>query len=84
MHTLTEYIGFATTAKFGLMYAEDVSEAVKRTWDIAIELIVNPSFWSLALSQGSEFVNFLHAFKAMRDGFASRTFVYGLLTAIKH
>jgi hypothetical protein len=54
-----------------------------RTWDICLDIIRNRSFWELAAKNGAEFVHFLKAFKAMRAGFASGNFVYGLIVATK-
>jgi hypothetical protein len=83
LHTLTEYIAFARTAGLRVRHARDISAHVARTWDLALGLITKPAFWSLAAAQGSEFVSFLKAFRAMRAGYASRTFEYGMLVAEK-
>jgi hypothetical protein len=66
-----------------VVYMEDVSMATARTWDLCLSTIASPSLWALAASRGLEFVAFLKAFKAMRDGFASGCFRYALIVAEK-
>jgi hypothetical protein len=40
-------------------------------------------FWQLATRHGNEFVNHLRSFRAMRAGYRSGHFVYGLFVAKK-
>lgn len=63
---------------------EVLNENCARTWDICLEIIKNRSFWQLAAKHGARFVSHLKAFQAMRAGFASGNFVYGLLIARRH
>jgi hypothetical protein len=49
-----------------------------------LDIIKNRSLWKLAATKGAMFVDFLGAFRAMRAGFASEKFVYGLLVAQKN
>jgi hypothetical protein len=51
--------------------------------DIILEIIKDQNFWALAANHGSQFVTWLKAFHAMRAGFASGNFVYGLPVAAK-
>jgi len=44
-------------------------------------IIKDKTFWSLAVKLGAGFVTYLKAFHAMRAGFASGSFVYGLFIA---
>jgi hypothetical protein len=46
--------------------------------DISLQLVASPSLWALAFSQGRDFVSFLRAFKAMRTGFSTGSFRYGI------
>lgn len=50
-----------------------------KTWDISLDIIQQKDFWRLAAKKGGEFVRFLRGFSAMRAGYASGNFVYGLL-----
>jgi len=52
-----------------------------KTWDISLDIIKEKEFWRLAASKGGEFVRFLRGFSAMRAGYASGNFAYGLLVA---
>jgi tocopherol O-methyltransferase len=52
-----------------------------KTWDVSLEIIKDKSLWTLAAKHGSHFISFLKAFQAMRAGFASGNFVYGLFVA---
>jgi tocopherol O-methyltransferase len=63
--------------------SHDVSNNCAKTWDVCLDIIKNRALWKLAASHGSEFLDFLTAFKAMRAGFASGSFVYGLMVARK-
>lgn len=83
MKTLNDYKSFIEDAGLEMVEIQDISANVSKTWDICLDIIKNPSLWKLALKHGREFVEFLKAFSAMRNGFASKTFVYGLITAKK-
>jgi hypothetical protein len=63
--------------------AEDVSQRVDKTWELTSEIIKKTDVWSLAAKKGKDFICFLKAFHAMRQGFKSRSFVYGIIAAEK-
>lgn len=62
-----------------LLYHKDISNEVKRTWDICLDIIKKKEFWSLALKHGKEFVDFLKAFQDMKNGFDSGAFRYEVM-----
>lgn len=62
---------------------EDVSERVARTWDLCLEIIADPRLWSTAWRRGPDVVEFLRTFRAMRRGFRSGAFRYGVLAGEK-
>jgi tocopherol O-methyltransferase len=62
---------------------EELTKHCARTWDVCLEIIADAAFWSLAAKQGRNFVRYLNSFRAMRAGFSSGAFVYGLLVARK-
>jgi hypothetical protein len=62
---------------------EVLNQQVAKTWDICLEITRKKALWKLAAENGAEFVEFLRAFRAMRAGYASGNFVYGLLVAQK-
>lgn len=57
---------------------KDISKEVAKTWDISLQLVASPSLWAFAFSQGRDFVAFLRAFQAMRKGFSTGNFRYGV------
>ena len=83
MTTMNDYKKFLEEAGFKIKLEKDISENVSRTWDICLDIIKKPELWKLAVKHGKDFIDFLKAFKAMRDGFKSKTFVYGLIVAEK-
>jgi len=81
--TLDQYCFWLQRHGFRIVYAEDISENVKKTWDICLDLIKSPSLWGLAVTQGKDFLHFLRSFWAMRQGYGSKAFVYCLIVAEK-
>ena len=78
-----EYEEFLRANDMEIVCCEDLTRHCARTWDISLEIIADRSFWVLAARYGTDFVRNLKAFQAMRAGFASGAFVYGLLVARK-
>ncbi|KAK6498118.1 hypothetical protein TWF506_004358 [Arthrobotrys conoides] len=78
--TMSEYVEHAKKAGFKV-YSEpfDISENVKKTWDISLSLIQNPSLWMLAIAAGRDIISFLRAFQAMRRGYGNKTFKYAVI-----
>jgi tocopherol O-methyltransferase len=64
-----------------IMRREVLNKNCAKTWDLGLGIIKDKSFWALAARLGTHFVSYLKAFQAMRAGFASGNFVYGLLVA---
>jgi len=83
LKTISGYSEMIRAAGLDITDTSDLSIHCARTWDISLDLIKNRSLWQLANDQGVEFVRFLRAFSAMRKGFASANFVYGLIVARK-
>jgi len=80
--TLLEYEKHIDNHGFRLLYCEDISDAVSRTWDITSEAIKPRVIWGLA-KHSKDLIEFLQAFKAMRAGFKSGTFRYVALVLEK-
>ncbi|KAL6076584.1 Tocopherol O-methyltransferase [Balamuthia mandrillaris] len=83
LSTMADYEKMLQHNGFRVVSFEDISDRVSKTWDICLDIITNPTLWKLAFTKGGDFIAFLKAFKAMRAGFASKTFVYGMLVAEK-
>lgn len=74
--TYSEYARHITAHGFRLLWFDDISDRVARTWDISLEQVSKPAVWGFALKHGAKLVEFLHSFKAMRAGFKSGAFRY--------
>src|SRR3989344_7371174 len=83
IHTMSDYISILKSNGLEIIQSEDISKNTAKTWDISLEIIKDKMFWQLALKNGREFVNFLRSFRAMKAGFSSGNFVYGLIVAKK-
>ena len=83
LHTMQDYEDYLSAAGLQIMGADVLNQHTAKTWDFCLDIIKDKSLWRLAASHGSDFVRFLRGFKAMRAGFASGHFVYGLLIAHK-
>jgi tocopherol O-methyltransferase len=83
LDTIAGYSALIEAGGLDVLLTQDLSASCARTWDICLDLIKNPALWQLAASRGVEFVRFLRSFAAMRKGFASGSFVYGMIVARK-
>jgi hypothetical protein len=77
------YIRQISEAGIEVMWFEDLSDNVSRTWDVAMELVRNPTLWKLAIDRGKDFFTFLEGFRAMKAGYRSKALVYGALVGHK-
>lgn len=62
-------------------FREDLTKQCEKSWDLALDIVADPSFWVLAAKLGRDFVKNLKSFRAMRAAFASGAFVYGMFVA---
>ena len=83
LQTMQDYISILKANGLTISKIENLNEHTAKTWDISLDIIKDKAFWRLALENGSEFINFLKAFRAMKNGFSSGNFVYGLIVATK-
>ena len=83
LKTLAQYLDMIQRSGLSVTTSSDLSSRSARTWELASNVIKNPALWRFASSQGAEFVRFLRSFNAMRKGFATRSFVYGMIVARK-
>jgi len=81
--TMQEYEAWMRSNGLKIIKSEILNKNCAKTWDLGLDIIKNKSLWKLAATKGAMFVNFLKAFRAMRAGFASGKFVYGLVVAQK-
>ncbi len=81
--TFSEYLEHIDNHGFRILYYEDISAHVARTWDITAEAIKPKAIWSFAMSHGKALMEFLQSFQAMRAGFKSGSFRYPALVLEK-
>lgn len=83
LDTMQDYAAFLNANCMRVIYSETLNKNCAKTWDLCLNILKNKGLWKLAAENGSEFVDFLQAFRAMRAGFVSGNFVYGLIIAKK-
>jgi cyclopropane fatty-acyl-phospholipid synthase-like methyltransferase len=81
LQTMDDYVRYLTANGLHITHREVLNKNCAKTWDISLEIIKDKKFWALATKLGPHFVTYLKAFSAVRAGFASGNFVYGLLVA---
>jgi tocopherol O-methyltransferase len=77
------YCHFLASSGLHVVHRQDLTRNCAKSWDLGLDIIKDKTFWSLALRLGAGFVTYLKAFHAVRAGFASGNFVYGLFIARK-
>ena len=83
LEEMGQYEEFLQSNGMEILRREELTKHCARTWDVCLDIIADASFWALAAKQGRNFVRYLNSFRAMRAGFSSGAFVYGLLVARK-
>jgi tocopherol O-methyltransferase len=83
LQTMEEYRMLMQSNHLQIVHSEILNKNCAKTWDLCLDIIKKKSFWMLAAQHGTEFVDHLRSFRAMKAGFASCNFVYGLLVARK-
>jgi tocopherol O-methyltransferase len=81
LQTMHEYDSFLTSSGLQVTHRQILNKHCAKTWDISLDIIKHKSFWDLAMQHGPQFLTYLKAFHAMRVGFSSGNFIYGLLVA---
>jgi cyclopropane fatty-acyl-phospholipid synthase-like methyltransferase len=81
LQIMDEYEHLLTSNGLRIVQREILNKYCAKTWDLCLDIIKDKAFWTLAAKHGSAFVTYLKAFQAMRAGFASGNFVYGLFVA---
>jgi tocopherol O-methyltransferase len=82
LQTMDDYARHLTSSGLQIVHREVLTAHCAKTWDLCLDIIKDKSFWTLAAQRGPDFLAYLKAFRAMRAGFASGNFVYGLFTAV--
>ena len=83
LETMDDYESHLIASGLQIVQRQDLSRQCAKSWDLALDMIRDKSFWALAAKMGKDFVTNLRAFRAMRAGYTSGNFVYGLFIARK-
>ncbi len=83
LETIDDYQHYLEGNGCRIVHREILNDHCARSWNIALDIIKQKAFWELALRLGADFIANLKGFQAMRDGFSSGAFIYGLLVAEK-
>jgi cyclopropane fatty-acyl-phospholipid synthase-like methyltransferase len=83
LQTMEHYKTTLESNQLQVVQTEILNKYCAKSWDLSLGIIKKRSFWALAVKMGPGFVDHLKSFRAMRAGFASGTFVLGLLVAKK-
>jgi hypothetical protein len=81
LETMDDYESHLVASGLQIVHRQDLTRQCAKSWDLALEMIRDKSFWALAAKMGTDFVTYLKSFQAMRAGYASGNLVYGLFTA---
>jgi ubiquinone/menaquinone biosynthesis C-methylase UbiE len=81
LQTMDDYESFLAANNLKIVHHEVLNKNCAKTWDLCIDILRDKELWKIAMKHGPAFVSHLRAFQAMRRGFASGAFVYGLLVA---
>jgi tocopherol O-methyltransferase len=83
LQTMERYKAILESNQLQVVQTEILNKYCAKSWDLSLDIIKKRSFWALAVKMGPGFVDHLKSFRAMKAGFASGTFVLGLLVARK-
>jgi hypothetical protein len=83
LETMDDYESYLRAGGLQIVCRQELTRHCAKTWDFGLNVIRDKFFWALAAKYGRDFLNYLRAFQAMRAGFDSGNFVYGLFIARK-
>jgi len=81
LYEMGDYADFLHSSGLRIVHRQMLTSNCAKTWDLCLDIIKDKSFWALAAKYGSDFITYLKTFQAMRAGYASGNFVYGLFVA---
>jgi tocopherol O-methyltransferase len=81
LQTMDDYESLLAANNLKITHREVLNKNCAKTWDLCIDILRDKELWKIAVGHGAAFVSHLRAFHAMRAGFASGNFVYGLFVA---
>ena len=81
LQIMDDYDRYFRSNGLQILHREILNKNCAKSWDLSLEIIKDPAVWAFAAKHGSRFLANLKSFHAMRAGFASGNFVYGLFVA---
>jgi len=81
LQTMDDYQSLLASNDLKITHREVLNKNCAKTWELCIDILRDKELWKIAAKHGTAFVSHLRAFQAMRAGFASGNFVYGLFVA---
>jgi cyclopropane fatty-acyl-phospholipid synthase-like methyltransferase len=81
LQTMDDYESLLASNNLKITHREVLNKNCAKTWDLCIDILRDKELWKIAMKHGAAFVSHLRAFQAMRAGYASGNFVYGLFVA---
>jgi tocopherol O-methyltransferase len=81
LSTMEDYTTALGANGLQITHREILNKNCAKSWDLGLDIVKSKTLWKVAAEYGSEFIDFLRAFRAMRAGFASGNFIYGLVIA---
>jgi tocopherol O-methyltransferase len=81
LRTMNDYADFLASSGLRTVHRQVLTPNCSKTWDLCLDIIKEKSLWAMAAKYGSDFLTYLKAFQAMRAGYSSGNFVYGLFVA---
>ena len=82
LREMDEYADYLNSSGLRVAHRQILTPNCAKTWELSLDIIKEKSLWALAARYGSNFVTYLKGFQAMRAGYASGNFVYGLFVAV--
>jgi tocopherol O-methyltransferase len=83
LRTMRQYETWMKRGGLSVLHSEVMNEYCAKSWDLGLGIVKEKALWKLAAENGAVLVDFLKTFRAMKAGFESGNFVYGLLVAEK-
>lgn len=83
LESMDDYESHIVGSGLEIIHRQDLTRQCEKSWDIALNIIKDKYFWSLAAKLGRHFVTYLKAYSAIRSACRSGNFVYGLFVARK-
>lgn len=83
LDTMDDYQAYLIENGLRIAERQELTRQCAKTWDIGSEIIRDKALWAMAAKYGKDFLGYLRGYRAMRAGYSSGNFVYGLFVARK-